>query len=240
MSDEANTRGFTGFWLPVEIIDAEGLTWTQRLIWAETHALQKGRLGKCIATNDHFQAIFHVSEGSVQNALTELKKRGWLTWKIEKGVRIMHAHWPEFQNSENQEFPKSGIEIPEIRNPVYKEKTSKNSITPLPPTGGEEFLELSQEISAKEPDPAEAIYQAYPRKEAKPAALKAIRAALKKGQVTAPQLLAATSKYALSRAGQDPKFTPHPATWFNQERWNDLDTTDQTDDNTDKPWLKGW
>jgi hypothetical protein len=65
----------------------------------------------------------------------------------------------------------------------------------------------------------EEIYQAYPRKVAKPKALKAIEAALKK--TSYDELLSAVSEYAKSRDGQDSKYTPHPATWFNAERWHD-------------------
>ena len=63
------------------------------------------------------------------------------------------------------------------------------------------------------------IYDAYPRKVARPKALEAIRRALKK--VEASKLLAAVKAYAASRVGEPPQFTPHPSTWFNQERWAD-------------------
>lgn len=73
------------------------------------------------------------------------------------------------------------------------------------------------------------IYNAYPRKVGKPAALKAIRRAMEK-EVKAGKdmyialdfLLEKTEEYAIQRAGEDAKFTPHPATWFNQERYNDV------------------
>jgi hypothetical protein len=70
-----------------------------------------------------------------------------------------------------------------------------------------------------EPAQIEMIYEAYPRKIAKPAALRAIRKALAKHSFEF--LLSCAKRYAISRAGQDPNFTPHPATWFNQERFND-------------------
>lgn len=63
------------------------------------------------------------------------------------------------------------------------------------------------------------IYQAYPRKVGKPAAIRAIRKAMKG---SSPELLLTkTEAYARAREGQPDKFTPHPATWFNQERFND-------------------
>ena len=66
---------------------------------------------------------------------------------------------------------------------------------------------------------AEEIYQCYPRKVAKTAALTAIRKALKDQD---PEWLKArVIAYAKERATEDPKFTPHPATWFNQGRYLD-------------------
>ena len=67
------------------------------------------------------------------------------------------------------------------------------------------------------------IYEAYPRKVGKPSAIRAILKALK---VTSYEtLLEKTKMYAASRNGEDAKFTPHPATWFHQERFNDDPTT---------------
>jgi hypothetical protein len=67
------------------------------------------------------------------------------------------------------------------------------------------------------PDQVEEIYAAYPRKVARPAALKAIRKALK--TILPGKLLALTKQYATVCSGDE--FTPYPATWFNQERFND-------------------
>jgi hypothetical protein len=66
---------------------------------------------------------------------------------------------------------------------------------------------------------AEDIYQAYPRKEKKPRALSAIAKAMKK--CTPALLLERTKAYAAAIAWQDRQFIPHPATWFNDEQFND-------------------
>lgn len=66
---------------------------------------------------------------------------------------------------------------------------------------------------------AEAIYQAYPRKEGKGKALPAIEKALR--TTTADVLLEAVQAFAKAKAGTDPKFLPHPASWFNARRWED-------------------
>lgn len=65
----------------------------------------------------------------------------------------------------------------------------------------------------------EVVYKAYPKKVAKPLALKAIASALKTQGFE--KLLELTTAYAKAVEGSDPQFIPHPATWFNQERYND-------------------
>lgn len=63
------------------------------------------------------------------------------------------------------------------------------------------------------------FYAAYPRKVGRGEAEKAWRKAVKHA---APQaIINAAKRYAASRHGQDSKFTPYPATWLNQKRWED-------------------
>lgn len=71
--------------------------------------------------------------------------------------------------------------------------------------------------------PEEQIYEVYPRKTARPIALLAIKKALK--TIPFEDLLKKTAAYAQARSGEDSGFTPHPATWFNQERFNDSPET---------------
>ena len=66
---------------------------------------------------------------------------------------------------------------------------------------------------------ADAIYKAYPRHTAPKPAYKAIRIAAAKFGVE--YLLERTRKYAAAVQGGNPKFIPHPATWFNQERFRE-------------------
>ena len=66
---------------------------------------------------------------------------------------------------------------------------------------------------------AEIIYDAYPRKVARPAAIQAIRRALQGKSFD--WLLERVQKYAECVEGSSKKFVPHPATWFNQARYDD-------------------
>jgi len=66
---------------------------------------------------------------------------------------------------------------------------------------------------------AEDIYQAYPRHESKPDAIRAIDKAIRAGFGRA-FLLERTIAYAKTQPPRS-RFTPLPATWFNAQRFND-------------------
>lgn len=79
---------------------------------------------------------------------------------------------------------------------------------------------------------SEIIYGAYPKKVGKPFALKAIRKSLRKSNPS--ELLEKVKKYAESVSEMDRKYIPHPATWFNQERYNDDPSTWNTGSTQEK------
>lgn len=63
------------------------------------------------------------------------------------------------------------------------------------------------------------FWQSYPRKVGKGQARKAFGKAVLKEQ---PQVIIdAAVRYAMSRSGQDIRYTPYPASWLNGERWTD-------------------
>lgn len=103
---------------------------------------------------------------------------------------------------------------------------------PLSPPTPSPLAPTPTRINAREEaGSVEAIYAAYPRKVGKPKALPMIRKALANpplgvSQADWPaQLLAITQRYAALRNGEDPNFTPHPATWFHQRRFEDDPST---------------
>ena len=87
------------------------------------------------------------------------------------------------------------------------EPINKDSIYPEPPKQAE--------------DGFEEFWDTYPRRIGKEAARKAYSKALRAAdRVT---LLKSAKAFSGLRKGQDEKFTPHPATWLNQGRWDDED-----------------
>lgn len=98
---------------------------------------------------------------------------------------------------------------------VPKKKVPQNEDTPIePPSPDELKLEIGEPAVI-----AAAIYQRYPRKEGKADGIKAILKAMKRHD--AKFLLERTEAYAEAIAWKERQFIPHPATWFNGERFND-------------------
>ncbi len=87
-----------------------------------------------------------------------------------------------------------------------------------PPSG--ETVEGSPELLVHQQ--VEKIYQAYPRRVGKPAAVRAIRRALLAYQFDF--ILERTQLFANTYSG-DPQFIPNPTTFFNQQRFADEPAT---------------
>jgi hypothetical protein len=75
---------------------------------------------------------------------------------------------------------------------------------------------LSDKSDEDEPDLFADFYDAYPRKEAKRAAEKAYRAAIKRADHDT--IMAGLSRFQFA---DDKKFIPLPASWLNADRWAD-------------------
>lgn len=122
--------------------------------------------------------------------------------------------------------PHKGVDL----NPITPTPTPS---TTTPPNGGgvqggteKSDVTTNTARSARidqDPEGFEAWWAAYPRKTAKGAAIKAYRKALDRTDVET--LLRAVKGHAFS---DDPKFIPHPATWLNQQRWDDEQPAGET------------
>lgn len=88
--------------------------------------------------------------------------------------------------------------------------------------------EISDGKKKKRPGPGPVvlaeIYAAYPRKVGRDKAFKAIDKALHRSALSAVEMLARVQAFATAAetwADSDREFIPHPATWFNQGRYDD-------------------
>jgi hypothetical protein len=105
-------------------------------------------------------------------------------------------------------------EVPEVPEPDQDEETLAIA-TP-------DCLEWSVDSWAAA---AAAIYWNYPRKVGRPAAIKAILKSLKRTGINPMACFEKVGQYAKAVLGKDPQFIPHPATFFNQDRYMDDPST---------------
>lgn len=115
---------------------------------------------------------------------------------------------------------------------VSKEGASKGLVSPMLGSKDKDKDKDKERGDYKGGKDFESFWKAYPRKVAKPAALKAWL----QHKPDLQQVI-----YALKNQSQSPQwqkdggqFIPHPATWLNQERWND-EATDMSTDYDDIP-----
>jgi DNA-binding transcriptional ArsR family regulator len=100
---------------------------------------------------------------------------------------------------------------------VLNRQVEPSAPPPTPPASGGE-VELVGRMAFD--DAFEHWWERYPRKAGKPAAKRALRSALKKAP---PEQIGSGLLTWIRYWDQrnDPSFIPYPATWLNQERWND-------------------
>jgi hypothetical protein len=108
-------------------------------------------------------------------------------------------------------------------NPALKDKTKVNLKVKQNPTPSSSSSSSSSNIHTDQPDGFDLVYQAYPKKVGKPAALRAWKAAkVKPDEVDL--ILKDIESRKLSRDWQkdDGQYIPNPSTYLNQRRWEDL------------------
>lgn len=124
-------------------------------------------------------------------------------------------------------FAQKGTPIPNInqtdKQSVKKENIKKKESLELPLAEMETSPKTQEKPQAKSEldEQAAKIYELYPRKAARPDAIKAIKKALKGVGYT--DLYAKTQKYAtaVKESQKELYYIPYPATWFNREEYKD-------------------
>lgn len=173
-------------------------------------------------SQNHLATVKTDGRDSVIAGFKELQACGYIEKQYDRapGGQIKTTIWHVY------EVPKSDLPIsaePESVLPISvnptlqraeeneEQKRTKNSSSAAP-------KENESSIQSKVAE-AQQIYAAYPRKVGRDKAIKVICKALKR--VPFETMLAAVRLYAESRQDKNPNFTPHPATWFSQGRYED-------------------
>lgn len=232
---------FHGSWVPNWLMATKLITPGAKLCYARL-ARYNGKNGNCFPTIDTLADETGSSDRQVKRYIKELKKQKLLaSEKPHFGASSTYIFlWHSLMESEIEKQPadnsQSGHMWPnrEDSNRAIS-GTAKGPHMALLGGGSLCTLRESEEeshvpcvLSDKERLEKESteIYQAYPRKVARPAALKAIVKALAK--IPFVTLLEKTQLFSAAWVGapkEELVYCPHPATWFNGERYNDDPST---------------
>lgn len=186
--------------------------------------------GGCYPTQEQLAEASGLSDRAVRAHIETAVKAGWLVRK-EHGFRGQkwrnheyEAAWPAQdveagrQHIEKGAEPVSGPFGEGAEPPSGKVRNDVPTILPSTSPRRKEDTNVSSKSAAID-QAFEAFWRAYPRRVSKGAARKAYGKAIRK--ISHGELMAATRRYAVTVAGKDPQFIPHPATWLNGERWSD-------------------
>jgi uncharacterized protein YdaU (DUF1376 family) len=164
--------------------------------------------------------------GTLPNDTAQIRR-----WLSSPSDDVWRRVWPQIKAAwfiQDGRWANKGMLKSAERQKKYAERNSTQiSAKPL----GDEESGIALEVLCLE---AQQIYELYPRKTAKPKALEAIHKAILResvklgGQAEAiAYIKTQTMKFAKSPsikaklANQEEHFIPYPATWFNQDRFND-------------------
>lgn len=99
--DIKHLEGFTGLWIPVEILSDKNLTALEVLTYAEIHAQAKNEKGYCFVKNRDIARKLKGTANSISNIISRLSKKGYISIKVirsktgeveERQIRILTPH----------------------------------------------------------------------------------------------------------------------------------------------------
>lgn len=166
----------------------------------------------------------HEAEGCRLVMLDSHRDWGWqiVNYEHYRNIKDEEARRTYFRDKKRAQRQRNAApECPQMSNLVKDIPTLSNKVTQA-----EAEAEAEAEASKKKKHPSPSaqsvtLYGLYPRKVGKDAALKAIDKAL--GIKSFDALLLAVQAFGrkISRDETEERFIPHPATWFNQGRYDD-------------------
>ena len=112
----------------------------------------------------------------------------------------------------------SGQKRANLSGPVKRRESVEENQPPIIPLQGESVSDPEQDFNSSLEAQSQQVYDAYPRKVGRPAALRQIAKAIRKhGFVTVME----RTKLFAATCNAPPEYIPHPKTFFSQERFLD-------------------
>lgn len=186
----------------------EGLKPTTKIVlyWIADH--HNGETGKCVPSHRRLSKLCGISRQSVINHIQILEEKGLI--KSEQRVRENGS------GTSNSYLLTLSEVVNNLDTPCTKSvhpRVKKDDT----PNLGTNNLGIEPKIFGDQG--FQDFWERYPRKIGKGNARKAFQSAIKK--VDLSKILNSVDDFALLADSREQKFIPHPATWLNQERWDD-------------------
>jgi hypothetical protein len=203
------------------------------------------KTGQCNPAIATIAAECGLGQATIYRRMKQIRNLGHIAWDGKKGGPA-NSYSLNFVATETLSH---GDRVSKSRNPLKSAPEPSQIDTPNPLTGenpyrtekenrGNREERVSPEISPADKKPAPAkkqerlsanelstlfdnFWHAFPRRVAKEAARRVYSKIIITGRATAAELLQGAFRYKAERAGQDPRYTKHPATWLNGGCWQD-------------------
>lgn len=213
-----------GYWavIPAAVRYDEKLTPNAKLLYAEISSLTDGT-GYCFASNAYFQALFSLSERTIQNLLRALQVRGYIRIqdgdggrarrKIFAGINPLQENPAEICGVTPQKFAGGGAEI---CTRINKEIRKEDQDPPKAPQGAGSPTDIW------EPEMFARFWAMYPKKKDKVKAIKEWNR-LKADRKLMREMSAALGRQIASEEWQrdEGRAIPYPCRWLSHRRWED-------------------
>lgn len=210
--------------VPMEVLERKDLNANAKLLYGEITGLTR-RNGYCMATDKYIADRIGLSKKSIQKLMQELAEKDLIrreTTKTAKGTyRRIYLTWRKVPvpPERGARTPAEGYPVPPASDTLASEQRR-----PVPPADGTK-REIDKEKSEKEMpllSGFEKFWKTYPNKKAKKAALAKWMKMEPSPELTEKIIAgveAAKKTHQWKKDNGD--FIPHPATYLNQERWDD-------------------
>ena len=164
------------------------------------------------------------SDSKHLEAITKGTKTAWIRYGREEDRVQLEALGVEVPMRSSTTSPTGSSTTPQL---VENQNQNKiKEIPPLPPKGGDP-PKRRKSADTQPPDDFAAFWAVYPKKVAKPAAVKAW-----KHISTANRAAAMAHLQGKPYADREPQYIPNPSTYLNNERWADQMPTGKSTDPT--------
>lgn len=161
-----------------------------------------------------------LSERCVREHLGVLVKVGFLAVKEQGGLKGERRHATVYEIR----TPAPALPMTESH-PIRKQRVPLQEVPTTPaPVAAQLSIELSKELSNTLFDE---FWSSYPKKQGKRAARKAWDSAVKRAYPR--EVLVGLERFCDHAAGMDSRYVPHPSTWLNGDRWEDVYVTPEED-----------